>query len=144
MARADMVRALLERHGTSFSQDVGIDLTEDTPSTFWSWYLTCLQLSARISSDLAVRATRAYLRAIGRAERSLGLGDPAVGLERLTRSELYELARQVDLIGRSSMSRRQLVDALGALEIGHETEGRVFCYAHCAHQAGVEQASDRA
>lgn len=70
MGRAETVDALLERHGTSFSQEVGVDLTEDTPSALWSWYLTCLLLSARISSDLAVRAARAYLRTIGRGVRA--------------------------------------------------------------------------
>lgn len=27
---------------------------------------------------------------------------------------------------------------------GHEADGRFFCCAHCANQAGVEQVSDRA
>lgn len=64
-SRSAIVDSLLARHGTSFAEAVGIDLQDDTPATFWSWYLTCLLLSARISSDLAVRAARAYLSTIG-------------------------------------------------------------------------------
>lgn len=60
------IAALLERHGIAFSEQAGIDLTVDRPATVWSWYLTCLLLSTRISSELAVRAARAYLRDIGR------------------------------------------------------------------------------
>lgn len=68
--RETTVRVLLERHGTSFSEAAGIDLAQDRPATVWSWYLTCLLLSARISSALAVRAARAYLQEIGRSVRA--------------------------------------------------------------------------
>ncbi|MFW5933787.1 MAG: hypothetical protein ACOCT8_03555 [Actinomycetota bacterium] len=70
MSRETTVWVLLERHGMSFSEAADIDLTQDRPATVWSWYLTCLLLSARISSDLAIRAARAYLREIGRSVRA--------------------------------------------------------------------------
>ena len=70
MSRDDVVTALLARHGTSFSEAAGVDVTHATPASTWSWYLTCLLLSARISSDLAIRASHAYLRTIGRGVRA--------------------------------------------------------------------------
>lgn len=70
MARQDRLDALLTRHGTSFAEEVGIDLRDPRPAELWSWYLACLLMSARISTDLAVRATRAYLDEIGRSVRA--------------------------------------------------------------------------
>lgn len=39
-------------------------------------------------------------------------GDDGDGLEDLTREELYELAQERDVAGRSAMSKDELVDAL--------------------------------
>lgn len=69
-ARSAVVDSLLARHGTSYSEAVGVDLRVDTPATFWSWYVTCLLLSARIRSDLAARAARAYRSVIGTGVRA--------------------------------------------------------------------------
>lgn len=70
MARQDRLDAVLARHGTSFAEEVGVDLRDPRPADLWSWYLACLLMSARISTDLAVRATRAYLDQIGRSVRA--------------------------------------------------------------------------
>lgn len=66
MTRDDRVTALLERHGTTYAEDVGIDLGDPGPADLWAWYVACLLMSARISADLAVHAARAYLGRIGR------------------------------------------------------------------------------
>jgi|APTNR8051073442_1049403.scaffolds.fasta_scaffold27612_1 endonuclease III len=50
---------LLERHGGTFSAELGIDLSQDTPEPLYRWLTAALLLSARISSAIAVRAARA-------------------------------------------------------------------------------------
>jgi hypothetical protein len=52
-------------------------------------------------------------RAGGRApERRRGEGDGE--LERLSKEELYELAKEADIAGRADMSKQELVEALKA------------------------------
>lgn len=70
MGRLDRVHALLDRHGTTFAEEVGVPLDEPGPAELFSWYVACLLMSARISSQQAVRAARAYLRDIGRTVRA--------------------------------------------------------------------------
>jgi hypothetical protein len=69
-SRDDRVTALLQRHGTTFAEDLGLDLSDPSPSTLWRWYVACLLMSARISSDQAVRAARAWYDEIGRTPRA--------------------------------------------------------------------------
>jgi hypothetical protein len=52
-----VVKALLDRHGSTYAEDAGIRL-EDKPAALWQLLVLSLLLSARISSDLAVRAAR--------------------------------------------------------------------------------------
>lgn len=66
MGSLDRVHALLDRHGTTFAEEVGVPLDEPGPAELFSWYVACLLMSARISTQQAVRAARAYLRDIGR------------------------------------------------------------------------------
>lgn len=54
-----LVGALLDRHGQTFSAELGIDLGANTPSPLFRWLCATLLLSARISSDLAVRGAAA-------------------------------------------------------------------------------------
>lgn len=71
MGRVDRVRALLDRHGTTYAEEVGVTLDDGAgPAELWSWYVACLLMSARISSRQAVRAARAYLRDVGRTVRA--------------------------------------------------------------------------
>jgi len=58
-----IVSALLERHGTSFTDELGLDLTKDTPSPLFRWLCAAILMSARISSDNAVRAAGALAEA---------------------------------------------------------------------------------
>jgi endonuclease III len=53
------VRALLERHGTTYADELGIRLRRGGPSALFRLLCAALLLSARISADLAVAAARA-------------------------------------------------------------------------------------
>jgi hypothetical protein len=54
-----VVRALLERHGTTYADEIGIRLGRGGPSPLFRMLCAALLLSARISADLAVAAARA-------------------------------------------------------------------------------------
>ena len=62
MSTEDTVRALLERHGTTYAEDAGITL-DDKPSPLWELLVLSLLLSARIGSDIAVAAARELSKA---------------------------------------------------------------------------------
>ena len=51
--------ALLDEHGRLYSEEIGIDLPANTPSPLFRWLCTCLLLSARISSHIAMKAAKA-------------------------------------------------------------------------------------
>jgi endonuclease III len=57
VSEKDLVRALLDRHGTTYAEQAGISLA-DKPSPLWKLLVLSLLLSARISSDIAVAAAR--------------------------------------------------------------------------------------
>ncbi|WP_439155169.1 hypothetical protein [Yoonia sp.] len=52
------IARLLAMHGTLFSADLGIDLTQNTPSPLFRWLCAALLLSARISHKAAMNAAR--------------------------------------------------------------------------------------
>jgi hypothetical protein len=54
-----IVAALLERHGRTYADELGLDLARNTPSVLFRWMCASLLLSARISSDIAMHAARA-------------------------------------------------------------------------------------
>jgi hypothetical protein len=59
MARAthrDIARALLERHGRTFAEELGIDVA--TPSPLYRTLCAAMLMSARIGSPIAVQAAR--------------------------------------------------------------------------------------
>src|SRR4051794_33307419 len=62
MSDKDVVKALLERHGTTYAEDAGISLA-DKPAPLWQLLVLSLLLSARISSDIAVAAARELMDA---------------------------------------------------------------------------------
>jgi DNA end-binding protein Ku len=66
-------------------------------------------MAALRASDAAEQRRRAGGRA---PERGRGEGDGE--LERLSKEELYELAKEADIAGRADMSKQQLVEALKA------------------------------
>ena len=56
------VRALMDRHGRTFSNEVGIRLA-DTPSPLFCWLVASILFSARIGAGNAVEAARAMVKA---------------------------------------------------------------------------------
>lgn len=54
-----VVEALLERHGQTFADEIGIDVAKDTPQELFGLLCASILFSARISSDIAVRASQA-------------------------------------------------------------------------------------
>ena len=54
-----IIARLLERHGTLFSAELGLDLQKNTPSILFRWLCAALLMSARISHEAAIRAARA-------------------------------------------------------------------------------------
>lgn len=59
-----IVASLLERHGQTFSCQLGIRLERNTPAPLFQWLCAALLMSARISSKSALRAAAA-LKAAG-------------------------------------------------------------------------------
>jgi hypothetical protein len=61
MARAthrDIARALLDRHGRTFAEELGIDVAKGTPSPLYRTLCAAMLMSARIGSPIAVQAAR--------------------------------------------------------------------------------------
>lgn len=57
--RVRLVDALLARHGRTYSSELGIDLARNSPSVLFRWLCAALLFSARISTGIAIKATRA-------------------------------------------------------------------------------------
>jgi hypothetical protein len=66
------------------------------------------------AKEIAARTVNKERREEGRtpSSRTQGTGNPRHPLDERTRDELYNLARERDVKGRSSMSKRELLDAL--------------------------------
>ena len=62
MAHEKTVRALLDRHGRTFSDEAGVTLA-DTPSPLFCWLVAALLSSARIGAAQAMEASRALIDA---------------------------------------------------------------------------------
>jgi endonuclease III len=54
-----IVGALLEEHGQTYAEQLGIDLEGGTPSPLFRWLCAALLMSARIRAETAVHAARA-------------------------------------------------------------------------------------
>lgn len=54
-----VVRALLDRHGRTYSEEIGFDPSRGRPSELFRLLVASLLFSARISADIAVRAAKA-------------------------------------------------------------------------------------
>ncbi|WP_043539038.1 hypothetical protein [Salinarimonas rosea] len=50
---------LMERHGRTFCDELGIDIARGTPSPLFRWLVASILFSARIGADLATKAARA-------------------------------------------------------------------------------------
>src|SRR5262245_18885496 len=66
------------------------------------------------AKEIAARTVNKRRRVEGRTPnfRTMGTGNPNLGLEERTRDELYNRAKQLDIGGRSRMSKQQLVSAI--------------------------------
>jgi len=58
-SRDAILAALLERHGRTYCNELGIDIEKGTPSPLFRWLCASLLFSARIGAELAVRAAAA-------------------------------------------------------------------------------------
>lgn len=69
----------------------------------------------RVAKEIAARTVNKQRRLEGRTSnrRTHGTGNPKVPLGERTRDELYNLAREHGIVGRSRMSKAQLVRKLG-------------------------------
>lgn len=55
----NLIRVLLDRHGRTYASEAGIRIGRNTPSPLFRLLCMSLLISARISADIAVAATRA-------------------------------------------------------------------------------------
>ena len=60
--KKQIVKALLERHGRAYCQELGIDIARNTPSPLFRWLCASILFSTRISSDLAIAAAKALAK----------------------------------------------------------------------------------
>ena len=58
-SKDQIVKTLLERHGRTYTAELGIKLERNTPSVLYRWLCAATLLSARISPDAAMQAARA-------------------------------------------------------------------------------------
>jgi hypothetical protein len=58
-SKAQIVKALLERHGRTYAAELGIDLGRGTPSVLYRWLCAATLLSARIGAGVALAAAKA-------------------------------------------------------------------------------------
>ena len=61
--RAGVVRRLLDRHGLSYCEELGIDIGRGTPSPLFRWLVASILFSARIGAGQALKAAAALGRA---------------------------------------------------------------------------------
>ena len=68
------------------------------------------------AEEIAARTVNKHRREEGRTlnKTTQGTGNPTEGYETRSRDELYNIAREKDVPGRSKMDKQQLIDALRA------------------------------
>ena len=66
------------------------------------------------AEEIAARTVNKHRRGEGRTrnKHTQGTGNPNQGYEARTRDELYNIAREKDIPGRSGMSKQELIEAL--------------------------------
>ena len=67
----DTVKALLDRHGQTFAEELGIDVKKNTPSPLFRLLCAAVLMSARISTQLSTEAARSLARHGWRTAESL-------------------------------------------------------------------------
>jgi len=81
------------------------------------------------AEEIAARTVNKHRREEGRtpSKTTQGTGNPNVALEERTRDELYNLAKELDIKGRSKMSKGELSTAI------HRAGGRKVSHGGAAH-----------
>ena len=66
------------------------------------------------AEEIAARTVNKHRREEGRTpnRRSQGTGNPGRGYEARSRDELYNIAKEKDVHGRSRMNKQELIDAI--------------------------------
>lgn len=82
-----VIAALMDRHGRTFSEELGINLARGTPAHLFQWLCAALLMSARIPAQTAMRAAAA-IRAAGWTTA-----------KRLDRSDWQDRVRALDAAG---------------------------------------------
>lgn len=62
LKKSRIVHVLMNKHGQTFSEELGIDLSQPGPSALFRWLCATLLFSTRISADIAMKAARALTR----------------------------------------------------------------------------------
>ncbi|MBZ6377508.1 hypothetical protein B5C34_04570 [Pacificimonas flava] len=57
----DLIARLIAERGTTYADEIGIDLGKNTPAPLFQWLNACILMSARIAADKAVEAARALI-----------------------------------------------------------------------------------
>jgi hypothetical protein len=81
------------------------------------------------AEEIAARTVNKHRREEGRtpSKTTQGTGNPSVALEERTRDELYNLAKELDIKGRSKMSKGELSQAIyraGGRKVSHGDAAR--------------------
>ena len=71
VSRAKIISALLDTNGRTFCDELGIDLTRQTPSPLFRWLVASTLLSARINHGIALKASAALSRAGWRTAKTM-------------------------------------------------------------------------
>ncbi len=61
-SKKDVVRALLDRYGTTYAEEIGVNLSRPTPSNLFKLLVGSLLFSARISEQISVEAAKGLFR----------------------------------------------------------------------------------
>jgi hypothetical protein len=56
-----IIRALLERHRGTFSEEIGIRIEKETPAVLFQWLCASILFSTEVSADIAAKAARSLL-----------------------------------------------------------------------------------
>lgn len=93
----DRARQLVDEHGTTFAEECGIAVQKNTPSVLWQVLLASHLISARISSQLSVRAAGVLCKEFPTAER-LADADAEAVYEALDRGDYLRKRRTTTML----------------------------------------------
>ena len=63
MTASDTIKALLERHGRTFCEELGIHIEKGTPAPLYQWSVACALFAKPIGHDLAMAGAKALFEA---------------------------------------------------------------------------------